>query len=404
MQLFDYQRNYLSDLPKNVIMTCDTGVGKTVMAIEHYNRHSEGKPLYVIAPAAKVRTNDWQRTVPEWVKTPPPVFEVMSYERMAKKTDWAEDCCIIADEAHFIKNSESIRSQKFVQVVRNFANQWIGLTATPMANGWQDATGYAALTGFVRGENGKKVKRNFWEEYIRYIRIGYIPKITGYRFEPRLRKWWSSFTKPLERSKEMGITERMEYWVPIDASKAELKRLDQIHKTSMSPAGEELLNISAELACVRKEMAPMRKPALISLLDGTDEHVVVFYNLDAEREVILDAAKLCGRVIYEQSGHRSDLPTKEEAGKMPPSVTVCQYQSAAAGIELQYASILVHFAPTYSYQNYHQANGRIDRIGQNKVPLIYKFGINNTLDKYVWKALAKKTDFSESLFKSNLTK
>ena len=202
----------------------------------------------------------------------------------------------------------------------------------------------------------------------------------------------------------MGITERMEYWVPIDASKAELKRLDQIHKTSMSPAGEELLNISAELACVRKEMAPMRKPALISLLDGTDEHVVVFYNLDAEREVILDAAKLCGRVIYEQSGHRSDLPTKEEAGKMPPSVTVCQYQSAAAGIELQYASILVHFAPTYSYQNYHQANGRIDRIGQNKVPLIYKFGINNTLDKYVWKALAKKTDFSESLFKSNLTK
>lgn len=404
LSLFDYQEEYLSDLPENAIMTADTGVGKTVMAIEHYNRHSKGKPLYVIAPAAKVNTNDWQRTVPEWATAQPPVFEVMSYEKMVKKTDWEDNCCIIFDEFHYCKNSTSKRAEKATQIIHQHADQWIGLTATPMANGWQDATGYAGITGFVIGRNGKQIRKKFWEEYIRYIMIGYIPKILGYRFEPELEKWWNSISKPLERTDAMGMNERIEYWTPIDITKAQHTVLKKIHDTSMSPEGEPLENVSAELACIRRTMAPYRRSALVALLDGTDEHIVVFYNLNAERDVILEAAHLTGRIVWEQSGHVSNLPSKEEAANMPPSITVCQYQSAAAGIELQYASILVHFAPTYSYQNFHQANGRIDRIGQAKTPLVYKFGINGTLDKAVWKALVSKKDFSEALYsKSDLT-
>lgn len=402
--LRDFQEKYLEGLPKNIIMTCDTGVGKTVLSLEHYNRHSAGKPLYVVAPAAKVNTLDWQRHIPEWVTEEPPVFEVMSYEKMVKKTDWEDDCCIIFDEIHYIKNSTSKRSEKAIEVADRYASQWIGLTATPMANGWQDATGYAGLTRFVGGSTGKKIRKAFWEEYVRYIMIGYIPKILGYRFEPRLRKWWESISKPLERSKEMGMNERIEYWVQIDPTKTQLARLKKISDTAMTPDGEPLETISAELACLRREMAPMRRSALISLLDGTDEHVVVFYNLNAERDVILEVARLLGRQVWEQSGHVSSLPTKDVIPTMGPSVTVCQYQSAAAGIELQYASVLVHFSPTYSYQNFHQANGRIDRIGQTKTPLVYKFGINRTLDKAVWVALTAKKDFSEALFdKSGLT-
>ena len=42
IELYEYQKKYLSDLPSRSIMAADTGTGKTFMALAHYERHAGG--------------------------------------------------------------------------------------------------------------------------------------------------------------------------------------------------------------------------------------------------------------------------------------------------------------------------------------------------------------------------
>ena len=65
INLYEYQKRYLADLPVRSIMAADTGTGKTFMALAHYQRHAAGAPLLILAPASKIRTEDWERDITE---------------------------------------------------------------------------------------------------------------------------------------------------------------------------------------------------------------------------------------------------------------------------------------------------------------------------------------------------
>ena len=79
-------------------------------------------------------------------------------------------------------------------------------------------------------------------------------------------------------------------------------------------------------------------------------------------------------------------------------MTLVQYQSGSAGIELQYANIVVFYTPTYSYQDYSQSLGRAYRNGQTKKVTVYQFNTEKTIEEDVWDALSNKKDFSEKRY------
>ena len=79
-------------------------------------------------------------------------------------------------------------------------------------------------------------------------------------------------------------------------------------------------------------------------------------------------------------------------------MTLVQYQSGSSGIELQYASEVVFYTPTYSYQDYEQSLGRAYRNGQTKKVTVYQFETQHTIESEVWEALANKKDFSTKLY------
>jgi len=79
-------------------------------------------------------------------------------------------------------------------------------------------------------------------------------------------------------------------------------------------------------------------------------------------------------------------------------VTLVQYQAGSSGIELQYASEVVFYTPTYSYQDYEQSLGRAYRNGQTKKVTVYQFETQRTIESDVWEALANKKDFSTQLY------
>ena len=382
-------------------MAADVGLGKTIMALEHTRRHNPKPHIVVIAPASKVRTGDWQREIQTFFGEDEPLHEVISYEMFAKK--WKElvfsNTTLIIDESHMACNATTKRG-KAVLMASRLAHQWIMLSATPLPNGWRSGETYAVLTGLSRN------KTDFVQRFIIIDRSRGFPLILGYREEALLNEWWGGIAKPLERtgdlvlpSQNIAVTPEMESKTWKTYERALKQRLLRVNDE------DEMLDSPSKLfATLRQIPTPARVDALQSIVESTSEHIVVFYNFNVEREAMLEMLKKSfkGRKIYEQSGHASKLPLRQNWGKLKPSVTLVQYQSGSQAIELTYASVTVYLSPCTSYANYEQSKGRTRRNGQLKTTLFYHIAAEGSLDRHIWGIIKKKKDFSTALFEKML--
>lgn len=401
MKLYDYQKKYLENLPKNIIMAADVGLGKTIMALEHTRRHNSTANIVVIAPASKVRTGDWQREIQNFYGEDEPLYEVISYEMFVKK--WKSiiysNTTLIIDESHMACNATTKRAKAILLACR-LVHQWIMLSATPLPNGWRSAETYAVLTGLSRN------KTDFVNRFVIIDRSKGFPLILGFREEGVLDDWWSKIAKPLVRSGDLVLPSRN---IPVEPEMS-LKDFRVYQKAKkdryVTVDGEiDMLDSPSKLfARLRQLPTPARVDALQSIVESTDEHIVVFYNFNIERDAVLAMLNKSfkGRKIYEQSGHKSDLPVREKWAKLKPSVTLVQYQSGSQAIELTYASVTVYLSPCTSFANYEQSKGRTRRNGQEKITLFYHIAAEGSLDRHIWGILKKKRDFSTAMFEKLL--
>jgi superfamily II DNA or RNA helicase len=408
MQLHDYQTAYLANMPKNVIMSAAVGLGKSIMALEHARRYGitlpPGKRLIVVAPASKVRTGDWQREIQRFFidlmskgEAYMPDYEVISYERFTKDVERYLDptLTVIFDECHFACNATTKRGKATIKVTK-VCKQWIGLSATALPNGWRSAETYAVMTGLVRN------KTDFVNRFVIIDRSRGFPLVLGYREQPTLEKWWASISKPLERTGAQHLPSQS-IATEIPMRPGTVKEYQRAIKERLY--GDEMLDNPSKLFVTLRQIPnAARIDALQSILESTDEHIVVFYNFNSEREAMLEMLNKSfkERTIYEQSGHRSELPARDTWGSLSSSVTLVQYQSGSQAIELTYASVTVYLSPCTSYANYEQSKGRTRRNGQAKTTLFYHIAAENSLDKHIWNILSKKRDFSVDLMQKLL--
>jgi len=397
VELYKYQLDYLKGLPKDVIMSADVGLGKGQMALEHYKRHSNGAPLFILAPASKVKTGDWDREVEMAFGEHPPMYEIVSYDTFARKPlkYLRDDMAVIMDESHYVCNSQTKRGKAAARAAA-MAVQFIGLSATPLPNGWKSLENYAIMFGLVRN------KTEFKRRFVREDRSRGFPIILGYNEEATLEKFWNGVSRPLKREGIADLPESMSIAKYVILMPKAIDQYRQIIKTKMSLEGEMLDSPSKTFAYLRQWTTKYREDELISLLEGTDEHIVVFYNYNDERDMILEVLKkhFPSRNVYEQSGHASDLPPRATWDDMKPSVTLAQYQSASTAIELTYASVTIYLSPTYSFAQFHQSMGRTRRNGQKKKTLFYMIAVAGTMDQAVYKVLKSKKDFDQKLFQN----
>lgn len=399
MQLHKYQSDYLATMPKSGIMWADVGTGKTIMALEHFKRSGVGRPLLILAPAAKVRTKDWHREMDAYLgDNKPENYWVVSYDKFSRKPEaylGMPELCVIADECHFICNSQSKRSKGVRKVVLQ-ADQFIGLSATPLPNGWSSLENYAILFGLVRN------KTEFMNRFVRIDRTRGFPIILGYNEEKLLTRFWNGVSKFLDRDGKIDLPEVVSIPVVLEMTDKQKADYNRAKRTRMTADGEILDSPPKLFSYLRQSMTPIREDALQSILESTNEHIVIFYNYNVERDMILkvlkDLPKSQKREIYEQSGHASNLPDRKMWATMKPSVTLAQYQSASTAIELTYAPVTIFLSPTYSYANFHQARGRTHRQGQKKRVVFYLMSVRFSIDAAVYAALRKKSNFNETIW------
>lgn len=437
MKLYQYQEDYLATLPPSCIMAADLGTGKTVMSLAHWERNSyelQGysqhepqpielgyyrRPLLVVAPASKIRTGDWQEEARRWFGnrlnwgTEEPGINqrtditYISYEslrlmdKQTKHPRWWQFCAsrnggtvydVIADECHWIKNPQS-KQAKAINEIKQCGGLFIGLSGTPMPNGWIDFAGYSKLFGYVNGITEFKRRYCVYQDYKGF------PELVRYVNVDQLQNQLKRVAYKLSRDQANELPSRQMLAVNIQMDSKTAKVYHTCKITRVHPVTDELLDNSSRLLSVlRQSTTADRLDQLVSIVDDTSDNIIVFYNYVSERQKILKALEKSGKTVLRYDGeHHDKLPAAD--AEIKDTVLVAHYKSASTGLNLQWANVTIYFSPTYSYQEFEQSLGRTHRTGQTKKCLYYLFNVKNTVDRTIWRCLRDKKDFNEHLWK-----
>lgn len=434
MKLYHYQEAYLQMLPASCIMAADLGTGKTLMSLAHWQRQDTGRSLLVVAPASKIRTMDWQAEAKRWFEnkqtidtsntgytinginitgmnsvteiTLMPDITYISYEslRLMDKTTrkprhWQFTGArnggviydVIADECHALKNPQSKQSKAIYEITRS-GGLFIGLSGTPMPNGWIDFAGYSKLFNYTKGIT------EFKNKYCRIQDYKGFPEIIGYNQIPELESQLSKVAYRLTREQAAELPSRRMMAINITLPEKDMKRYYTCKVTRQDSITNELLDNSSRLLSVlRQSTTSGRLDNLISIVNDTSDNIVVFYNYISERQAILKALSKTDKQILRYDGEVHDkLPASD--ANIQNTVLVAHYKSASTGLNLQWANVTIYFSPTYSYQEFEQSIGRTHRNGQTKKCLYYLFNVKSTVDRTIWDCLREKRDFNERLW------
>ena len=138
--------------------------------------------------------------------------------------------------------------------------------------------------------------------------------------------------------------------------------------------------------------------AFRDLVESTQERLIVFYSFNDE---LWNMKKICqelDRPISEINGHTKDLTAYEQESN---SVTLCQYQSASKGLNLQKCNRIIYFSLPLSSEDFEQSKKRIHRIGQEKTCFYYLMICRGTVDEQILHTLEERKDFTDELFKED---
>lgn len=405
VELYEYQKKYLADLAPRAIMAADTGTGKTFMALEHYRRHALGQPLLILAPASKIRTGDWEREIEEYFgKGNEPEYRIYSYERFSrtpslmafkkgKRAIWHEfvpayggkQHAVICDEVHRAKNPQSGIGKRVFLAARD-ASFFVGLSATPLPNGWIDFANYAKIFGFT------KHITSFKDRYCDIKTYKGFPEIVGYWHEDELTKQWQSISKRLIKKDALDLPARTFVGVDFKRPTSYIKTILDRHDVD----GKMLDTAPALAHALRQTLTAPKLDYLKELLVGTTENIVVFYNYISERDSLLEMLQhkdLKAKTVFRQDGEKHEVPTKADWPKVKNSITLAHYKSGSTGVEMTYATQVVYFSPTYSFTEYLQSIGRVFRNGQSEKTTFYNFRTPSTIEEDIYTVLKTKNDF-----------
>lgn len=404
INLYQFQKEYLAGLPPKFIFSADTGTGKTFMALEQYARHAFGKPLLILAPASKVNTGDWERDVKEFFEGKQlPKYEIFSYEKFSRVPSikeyrekgkiglWREwlqkypsGFAVICDEVHRAKNPQSGIGKRVFEISRS-CSFFVGLSATPLPNGWIDAANYFKIFGFTPNITA------FKKRYCDISTYRGFPVIEGYYREEELKSLWNRISKPLDKNLALDLPDIVTVEVKFTAPKEYIT----VEKTRIF-SDKFLDNPSALMHALRQSTAKAKMEWLDGFLTDASGNIVIFYNYENELESILSLLKkkqYDGRMVYQQNGHLHNTPSKEHWDKLNRTITLAQYKAGSTGVEFTYANEVVYFSPTYSYSDYEQSIGRVYRNGQDKKVTLYQMRTVATIETEVWSAIREKKNF-----------
>lgn len=379
VQLMEHQLKALEHLGNGKVLWGGVGTGKSYTALEYYMRNEKPKDVYVITTARKRDDLDWERDAvlfgigTDKAATLAGTIHIDSWNNINKYVK-VEDAFFIFDEQRLVGSGAWVRS--FYHIARK--NRWIMLSATP-GDTWLD---YGPI--FIANGLYKNITE-FKREHVVYAPFSKFPKVMRYVGVQTLERWRNMI---LVEMPYLRHTARIVTELPVEYDP---DMFQLVNKKRWNPYDEAPIKDVSELFRVMRKVVnshPSRLEAIRELLKKHDR-MIIFYNFNYE----LDILRQLGDSIEvgEWNGKVKDpLPTGSRW------VYLVQYVAGAEAWECITTDAMVFYSLTYSYKNFEQAQGRIDRLNTPYSDLYYYILLSKTpIDQAVRRSLKEKKHFNE---------
>lgn len=371
-----HQLAALNELENGSILWGGVGSGKSRVAMAYYMQENFDMNVYVITSAKKRDSKDWEGEAAKWVvgkdmsSTRAGALTVDSWNNIARYA-LVENGFFIFDEQRLVGKGKWVKA--FLKIARH--NRWILLSATP-GDTWMDYIPVFVANGFYKN------RTEFIQDHVVYTPHVKFPKVQRYLGEQKLERLRNQILVHMPYVKE---TRRFAKTVVVDYDK---ELMETVIKQRWHPYEERPIRDIGELCLVMRRVAnshPSRLKALRELLRQHDR-LIVFYNHNHELETLRGLESLLP--VAEWNGHRhQELPDTEKWAYL------CQYAAASEAWNCITTDAMAFYSLTYSYKQWEQAHGRIDRMNTPYTNLYYyAFRSKAWIDQMIWSSLkAKKT-------------
>lgn len=385
MDLMDHQKDVLKHLSNGKILWGGVGSGKSIVALAYYMENEVGlENVYVITTAKKRDSLEWQRDAAKFGigmdkdSTVAGVLHIDSWNNIGKYVD-VKNAFFIFDEQRLVGGGAWVKA--FYKIIKN-NNAWLLLTATP-GDTWMDFIPVFVANGFYKN------KTEFVRRHVRYAPFSRFPKIIGY-FDVDVLEQYKREVLVAMPYESHTIRKHEDVMVPYDIDlfkTASEKRWNVFEDKPIE-------NVAELFAVLRRIVYSdlRRLEALRGLMEKHPRLIVFYtynYELDRLRELYDSFSDLYE--VAEWNGHvKNAIPTGDNW------VYIVQYTSGAEGWNCTSTDAMVFYSMTYSYKQFEQAQGRIDRLNTAYDHLYYyTLTSNSIVDRAVKKSILAKKDFNE---------
>jgi hypothetical protein len=385
-ELQPHQLTALKQLKNGCILWGAVGTGKSRVAMAYYELEERHRDIYVITTAKKRDSVDWEREAARIGvgkaknATLHGVLTVDSWNNIEKYKD-VKDGFFVFDEQRLVGSGTWVRA--FLKIAKQ--NHWILLSATP-GDTWMDYIPVFVGNGFYR------TRTDFIREHVVYSPYTKFPKVLRYTGVNRLVKLRNQILVHMPYKKE---TVRHAKAINVDYDQ---ELLDQVIKRRWHVYEDRPIRDVAEMFMVGRRVVnshPGRLRAIRRLLSA-HKKLIVFYNFNYELEALRGLEDVT--TVAEWNGHKH-----EEIPKTDMWVYLVQYSAGSEGWNCTETDAIAFYSLTYSYKNWEQAHGRIDRMNTPYRDLwYYALRSKSLIDEAVWRSLKAKKSFNIGRFDISL--
>lgn len=404
INLFEHQKEAIEKLRSGSILVGGVGSGKSRAALAYYYTVECGgkiktndnggfspmkkpKDLYIITTARKRDTLEWEKectyfllsTKKEYNSHDVKVF-IDSWNNINKYSD-VKNSFFIFDEQRVVGNGTWVKS--FLKIAKK--NNWILLSATP-GDTWTDYIPVFVANGYYKNVT------EFRRRHIVYNNFSKFPKIDHFIEVGRLIKIRDSIIVNMLYKKRTISHDK------IITTSFDKEAINSLLVKRWNPYEKRPINDICELCYLMRMVVNSDPSRLLELTKLFEQHkkIIVFYNFNYERELLLELGKKINVTTTQWNGHKHESIPDTESW-----MYIVQYAAGAEGWNCIETNVIVFFSQNYSYKATIQAAGRIDRLNTPYTDLYYYyFKSNSVIDLAIKKALDNKKSFNENRFLS----
>lgn len=386
IDLMEHQLDVIDKLENGNILYGGVGTGKSAAVLGYYVKRESPRHIVVITTAKKRDTLDWEGEAARFgistedYATNHGIITVDSWNNLKNYTD-LEDHFFIFDEQRLVGHGAWVKS--FLKIAKK--NRWILLSATP-GDHWMDYAPVFIANGYYKNLTDFKRKHVLYEPFVKY------PKIKGWLNERKLLLLRNHILVEMPfLKKTIRYVNRIDVAYDVELFKKIIKERWHIFEDRPLKDAADMWRLLRKI----NNSDPSRLEQILELMK-IHPRLIIYYNFNYELQILRSLND--GIFVAELNGHKHEpIPTSNRW------VYLVQYVAGAEAWNCIETDAMVLYSLTYSYKNFEQSQGRIDRLDTKYTSLYYYLLVSNSaIDRAILKSLDGKKNFNEKRFVQTL--